>query len=240
LAAPDPAPFAQVYGEVAALRRPDPCAALGYVGMGRDAFCRDTWPGGAAPPVVVIDGPGAQENFAIGKFEVSIDEYNQFARATARPLLPGEARLPATGVSFDDAEAYVRWLSRSTGHDYRLPRVWEWRHAAAAGGSPLDPNRNCYSSVRGVIRGDAVVSVGRGAPNAWGLVNHVGNVEEWALSDQGRVVLGGRFEDPLAECQLTTMREDDGTPGAGKGFRVLREIRTAGVANRRFASTAEE
>lgn len=240
LAAADPSAFVKVFGDVAALRRPDPCAALGYVGMGRDAFCRDTWLGGAAPPVVVIDGPGAGENFAIGKFEVSIGEYNQFARATTRPELAGESRLPATGVSFEDAEAFTRWLSRTTGHEYRLPRVWEWRHAAAAGGSPLDPNRNCYSSVRGVIRGDAVVSVGRGAPNAWGLVNHVGNVEEWALSEEGRVVLGGRFEDPLAECQLTTMRDDDGMPGEGKGFRVLREIRSAGVSRRRVASAAGE
>ena len=209
------------------IERPDPCGALGYVGAGRNAFCRDTWSDGAAPPVVIIDGEGADANFAIGKYEVSIAEFNAFAEATRRNMLPGPSRRPATGVSFDDARAFADWLSRKTGRTYRLPTKGEWRHAASAAGDRLDPNRNCYSNVRGVIRGDALVNVGQGAPNAWGLVNHVGNVEEWVtLVKNGSEVelVGGRHTDPIAICTIATERPDSGAPDVGKGFRVLREI----------------
>ena len=220
LATVDHAPIRQI-------ERPDPCGALGYVGAGRNAFCRDTWTGGAAPPVVIIDGEGADANFAIGKYEVSIAEFNAFAQATRRETLSGSSRLPATGVSLDDARAYAGWLSRQTGRTYRLPTKGEWRHAASAAGDRLDPNRNCYSNVRGVIRGDSLVNVGQGAPNAWGLVNHVGNVEEWVtLVENGSDVelVGGRHTDPIAACTVATERPDAGAPDAAKGFRVLRQI----------------
>lgn len=212
------------YEPIALIQRPDPCGALGYVGAGRNAFCRDTFPSGAAPPVVIIDGPGSAPNYGIGKYEVSIAEYNAFAAATRRETLAGPSRLPATGVSLDDARAYTAWLSRSTGRTYRLPTVAEWRHAANAEGDALDANRNCYSNVRGVIRGETLVNIGQGAPNAWGLVNHVGNVEEWAVSGDGVELVGGRHTDPIAECTVSTTREDSGAPDVAKGFRVLREI----------------
>ena len=213
------------YEPIALIERPDPCGALGYVGAGRNAFCRDTWTGGSAPPVVIIDAPGSAPNYGIGKYEVSVAEYNAFAAATGRDTLAAPSgRLPATGVELSDARAYAAWLSRRTDRTYRLPTVSEWRHAASAGGDTPDPNRNCYSNIRGVIRGDTLVNVGQGAPNAWGLVNHVGNVEEWAVADDGVIALGGRHTDPISECTVDSTREDASAPDVARGFRILREI----------------
>ena len=78
------------------------------------------------------------------------DEYAQFVAATNRPdpdscvkkMCPEPASLRRTAigipqgfrtpnrlvvcVSWDDAQAYVAWLSAKTGHVYRLPTEAEW------------------------------------------------------------------------------------------------------------------
>jgi formylglycine-generating enzyme required for sulfatase activity len=50
--------------------------------------------------------------FAMGRYEITFDEYDVFARLTGRALLPdqgwGRGRRPVINVSWDDAVAYTK------------------------------------------------------------------------------------------------------------------------------------
>lgn len=90
--------------------------------------------------------------FEIGKYEVTFDEYDQFAHATGRALPSdqgwGRGRRPVINVSWEDALAYAAWLSKMIGKSYRLPTEAEWEYAARAGSETErfwgdDPQQAC-------------------------------------------------------------------------------------------------
>jgi formylglycine-generating enzyme required for sulfatase activity len=126
--------------------------------------------------------------FAISKYEVTFDEYDAFVLATGarRPddLRQGRGQRPVVDVSWDDAKAYVEWLSKVTGAPYRLPSEAEWEFAARAGTTTSywwgDEVR--HTPPRPANFGGERVGgtrVGSYPANPWGLHDLNGNVWEW-------------------------------------------------------------
>jgi len=168
-----------------------------------------------------------QHKLAIGKFDVTRDEYAQFVTETNRPDadscitnnasgtgfiatngnwhspgFPQTGKDPVVCVSWDDAQAYVAWLSAKTGHVYRLPTEAEWEYAARAGTTTArygsdNPAEFCrYTNVGDLDYseqhpGDSRVNracrdgytftspVGSFPPNRFGLYDMLGNVMDW-------------------------------------------------------------
>ncbi len=128
--------------------------------------------------------------FAIGKYEVTFDEYDTFARMTGRAMPDdkgwGRGQRPVINVSWEEALTYTRWLSEQTGERYRLPTEAEWEYAAGGsartlywwGNSPGEGRANCFNCGS---EWDAHLSapVGSFAANALGLQDSSGNVAEW-------------------------------------------------------------
>jgi formylglycine-generating enzyme required for sulfatase activity len=131
--------------------------------------------------------------YYIGKYEVTFEQYDQFARATDRTPPDdedwGRGLRPAINVNVYDALNFAKWLSRKTGRHYRLPTEVEWEHAARAGGTTSFPWGDDIGTNRANCDGcgspwddERTAPVGSFAPNAWGLYDVAGNVGEWTCS----------------------------------------------------------
>ena len=214
------------FAPLAALKEPDPCSDRAFIGDGRRYVCTDVLgSGGTAPSMVVVPRADASGAYAIGKYEVSVGEFNSFCSATGCGTpAPGSPRAPAVAIPVEAARGYAGWLSEQTGFEYRLPTLEEWRHAAVARNPVLDTNRNCFSNVRGVVKGERLVSFTQGTANDWGLINHVGNAQEWVTSAEGLRAAGGKHTDSLAECTLDRQVPHPGTADRFTGFRLYREV----------------
>jgi sulfatase modifying factor 1 len=175
-----------------------------------------------------------REGFAIAKYDVTRAEFAVFVRETSyqgdnscwktvinealhryekrevrgvsweRPGFAQTERDPVVCVSWEDAKAYINWLSARTRRPYRLPTEAEWEYAARAG-SPAarfwgnDRKEACrFANVYGLLKlrftklpvpGDNVFDcqdrvlftapVGSFEPNPFGLFDMLGNVDQW-------------------------------------------------------------
>jgi formylglycine-generating enzyme required for sulfatase activity len=128
--------------------------------------------------------------FAMGRYEVTFDEYDVFARLTGGALPAdqgrGRGRRPVINVSWKDAVAYAEWLSKQTGKRYRLPTEAEWEYANRAGtetaywwGDEVGKNRVNCGGCGSRWDGKQTAPVGSFSPNSWGLHDTAGNVYEW-------------------------------------------------------------
>jgi len=100
--------------------------------------------------------------FAVGRFAVTFEEWDAcVADHGCRKYMPpdrgwGRGRQPVIAIWWDDAIAYVRWVSQKTGRNYRLLSEAEREYVARAGtttpfwwGNSIFSNRANYASSRG-------------------------------------------------------------------------------------------
>ena len=122
--------------------------------------------------------------FAVGRFEVTFSEWDACVSDGGcggyRPKDRGwgRDRRPVIYVNWDDAKHYVSWLSKKTGHGYRLLSEAEWEYVARAGTTTRYHWGDDYRSDR-VADGAKTEPVGRYASNHFGLYDVHGNVFEW-------------------------------------------------------------
>lgn len=208
---------------------PDPCrtALAGLGARGQRSRCQDSLAsGGRGPTLVVIPAQQGMDLFAIGRYEVSVAEFNQFCSASpaCEPRTSGNSGLPITGIPLSLVQQYLHWLNEQTERSYRLPTQAEWRYAARAQGRSLDSNRNCTLNSRGIQKGGSLLNASIGQQNGWGLVNYVGNAAEWATGGNGVLVMGGSYDTPMEDCTIDYARSHDGRADPEAGFRVARGI----------------
>lgn len=132
-------------------------------------------------------------SFAMGRYEVTFHEYDAFAHSTLKDLPDDDGRgrgeRPVIHVSWEDAQAYVGWLSKQTGKRYRLPSEAEWEYSARAGtstthwwGKDIDQDGEVWANCGGCgsqWAGKMAAPVGRFPANPFGLYDTAGNVWEW-------------------------------------------------------------
>ena len=178
--------------------------------------------------------------FAVGRFAVTRQEFLAFVTARGhktdsgctvhtgsewKPMSernwssPGFTqadRHPVVCVNWNDAKAYVAWLSSVTGKSYRLLSDPEREYVARAGtttpfwwGSSITPVQANYDgnyAYNGGAKGkwrQATVAVDSFAANPWGLYNVHGNVFEWT-EDCGKY--GDGTAQVGTDCILRVMR----------------------------------
>ena len=184
------------------------------------------------------------KSFAVGKFAVTRGEFAGFVEETGHktdggcyiwsgeewklqadkswraPGFTQDDRDPVVCVSWNDAKAYVVWLSSKTGKTYRLLSESEREYVTRAGtttpfwwGNSITPSQANYNGnfvyKGGGSKGEyrqRTAPVDSFKPNPWGLYNVHGNVWDWT-------------EDCLNGS-------NDGNPGNGSA-------RTTGACSRR-------
>ncbi len=201
------------------------------------------------------------ERLAFGRHEVTFDQWDACVEdGGCRGFRPederdwGRGRRPVVNVNWEDASAYADWLSRTTGHRYRLPSDTEWEYAARAGTTTLwywgdevgEGNANC-DGCGSFWDGEATAPVGAFEPNRFGLHDMAGNVWEWTLdctkTDEGdrdqprdgtaftggdcsrRVLRGGSwYHGPDYAWSARPLVANAEARDVIVGFRVVREI----------------
>lgn len=174
--------------------------------------------------------------FAVGKYAVTVGEFARFvadtrydAGSTCKTFEGGQwddhrparnwrnpgfiqtAEDPVVCMNFADAQAYAAWVSRRTGHHYRLLSEAEYEYVNRAGtttrwwwGDEIGGNHANCNACGNPVAHDGTVPVGSFPPNPFGLYETSGNAWTWvadcwrpdyiAAPSDGSAYLGGPCE----------------------------------------------
>ena len=180
-----------------------------------------------APTMVVVPAISVKSKpYAIGKYEVSIKQLNDYCDSTKQcsKLTTIDTELPATNVPREIIENYTNWLTSETGFDYQIASYEQWRNAAASGGREGNSNNNCRLRIgTKLIKGQNIVPIKSGSVNNWGLINYVGNVDELVRTENGYVLAGGNFSDSISDCKIS-LEKPFVSNNNTTGFRLVRNL----------------
>jgi formylglycine-generating enzyme required for sulfatase activity len=212
----------------------------------------------------------------IGKYPVTNEEFKEFIddggydkkefwtregwlwreeKAISKPVYWHDRKwngsnFPVVGISWHEAEAYANWLSKRTGHQYRLPTEAEWEKAARGTkgfkypwGEDFDKNL-CNSYESGLHR-TSPVGISPKGKSSYNCFDMAGNVWEWCSdwyedkyyanspnrnpdgpsNGAFRVFRGGSWRDGAGGCRSAVRDRNDPRDRVGAlGFRLLQEL----------------
>jgi formylglycine-generating enzyme required for sulfatase activity len=172
--------------------------------------------------------------FAVGRFTVTFDEWDAAQNDRDWQAITGSAarqpnahgwgrgKQPVIDVSWYDAEAYAKWLSKKTGKSYRLLSEAEWEYVCRAGTATPFWWGSSISTEQANYDGNYTFRTGRTGEyrkktfpvksfpaNPWGLYQVHGNVWEWC-------------EDCWNDSYLGAPDNGSARTAVDGGFRLLR------------------
>ncbi len=123
--------------------------------------------------------------FAVSKFAVTAEQWQTCVTYGGCKAGGNKGKQPVSSVSWYGAQHYAAWLSKMTGHNYRLLTEAEWEYAARGGSTTAyfwgdeigEGNANC-KGCGSKWDGKQAAAVGSFKPNAFGLYDMHGNVWE--------------------------------------------------------------
>lgn len=199
------------------------------------------------------------KDFYLSSTEVTFAEYDHYCQSQnqqcPRDFGWGRDTRPVIDVSWEDAQAYIKWLNQQTGQRYRLPTEAEWEYAARAGsrqafawgkhakGELANGNENKDWPDDG--RYEQTAPVGSYPANNWELYDMLGNVWEWCQDKwhnsyqrapsegsawlgkgSDRVARGGSWLSRAVDLRTSArLRQSPNTRLRNVGFRIAADAR---------------
>lgn len=159
--------------------------------------------------------------FYIGACEVTQEQYQ--AVIGKNPSRYSGAKNPVDQVSWDDSVEFCKKLSARTGKSVRLPTEAQWEYACRAGTKTrfsfgdVDADLDAYGW-NGRASGGVSHPVAQKKPNAWGLYDMHGNLEEWCSDWYADSYANAGNRDPQGPDSGTTRVLRGGVSGAPRDF----------------------
>ncbi len=123
--------------------------------------------------------------FYLGIYEVTQAQYEKIVGKNAAYFGKCGGDCPVENVTWEEVQVFIQKLNaKENTKKYRLPTEAEWEYACRAGTETafsFGNDRNLLNDYAWFARNaeDRTHQVGKKEPNAWGLHDMHGNVEEW-------------------------------------------------------------